>query len=247
MQLTDFFKEHKKIALAFSGGVDSAYLLYEAVASGVDVTAYYVRSQFQPAFEYEDAIRLAKSLNASMKVITIDVLADEKVRINPADRCYYCKQKIFTAILKEAVADGYQVLVDGTNASDDATDRPGMKALEELHVYSPLRICGLTKTQIREASREADLFTWNKPAYACLATRIRCGEVITDDTLVKIEKAEAYLHSLGFSDLRVRLSDGQAKIQLKETQFQAFFQKYLQIRDELKTMFSELVLDLTGR
>lgn len=247
MQLTDFFKEHKKIALAFSGGVDSAYLLYEAVASGVDVTAYYVRSQFQPAFEYEDAIRLAKSLNASMKVITIDVLADEKVRINPADRCYYCKQKIFTAILKEAVADGYQVLVDGTNASDDATDRPGMKALEELHVYSPLRICGLTKTQIREASREAGLFTWNKPAYACLATRIRCGEAITDDTLVKIEKAEAYLHSLGFSDLRVRLSDGQAKIQLKETQFQAFFQKYLQIRDEMKKIFSELVLDLTGR
>lgn len=247
MQLKEFFKEYKSIALAFSGGVDSAYLLYEAVASGVDVTAYYVKSQFQPDFEYEDALRLAKQLGAKMKVLQLDVLADETVKSNPFNRCYYCKQRIFTAIKKAALADGYESLMDGTNASDDASDRPGMKALAELHVYSPLRICGLTKAKIREASKKAGLFTWDKPAYACLATRVKTDEIITEEVLGKIEKAETYLHNFGFTDLRVRVSGDQAKLQLKETEFDTFFNQYDKIRDAMKDYFPEVVLDLNGR
>ena len=118
-----------------------------------------------------------------MEVLPIDVLCHEKVTANPPDRCYHCKQQIFGKILEKAKADGFSLVLDGTNASDDAADRPGMRALAELKVRSPLRECGLTKAVIREKSMEAGLFTWDKPAYACLATRIPTGEVITAEKL----------------------------------------------------------------
>ena len=160
MDLNEFFKEHNKVALAFSGGVDSSYLLYAAIKSGAQVRAYYVNAAFQPQFELDDAMRLAKQLNADMKVLTADVLSNETVVKNPSDRCYHCKNVIFNMILAEAKKDGFTVLMDGTNASDAEDDRPGMRALRELCVYSPLRICGLTKTEIRRRSKkEAGLFT----------------------------------------------------------------------------------------
>ncbi len=162
MDLNEFFKEHNKVALAFSGGVDSSYLLYAAIKSGAQVRAYYVNAAFQPQFELDDAMRLAKQLNADMKVLTADVLSNETVVKNPSDRCYHCKNVIFNMILAEAKKDGFTILMDGTNASDAEDDRPGMRALRELCVYSPLRICGLTKTEIRRRSKEAGLFTWDK-------------------------------------------------------------------------------------
>ena len=157
MDLNEFFKEHNKVALAFSGGADSSYLLYAAIKSGAQVCAYYVNAAFQPQFELDDAMRLAKQLNADMKVLTADVLSNETVVKNPSDRCYHCKNVIFNMILAEAKKDGFTVLMDGTNASDAEDDRPGMRALRELCVYSPLRICGLTKTEIRRRSKEAGL------------------------------------------------------------------------------------------
>ena len=175
MNLQDFFTENRSAALAFSGGVDSAYLLYAGLKYGCDLTAYYVKAEFQPQFELDDAMRLAEQLGARMKVIRVSVLGDEDVRANGPRRCYYCKRQIFSKIMEAAQADGYSLLLDGTNASDDADDRPGMQALMELSVRSPLRECGLTKAQIRDFSKEAGLFTWDKPAYACLATRIQTG------------------------------------------------------------------------
>lgn len=163
------------MALAFSGGVDSSYLLYAALQNGADVHAYYVKSAFQPQFELEDAQKLAKQVGAKLTIMQANVLANETVVANPKNRCYYCKQVIFTGIGKQAAQDGYTTLLDGTNASDDAADRPGMKALQELSVLSPLRLCGLTKTEIRKRSKAAGLFTWDKPSYACLATRIPTG------------------------------------------------------------------------
>ena len=157
MDLNEFFKEHNKVALAFSGGVDSSYLLYAAIKSGAQVCAYYVNAAFQPQFELDDAMRLAKQLNADMKVLTADVLSNETVVKNPSDRCYHCKNVIFNMVLAEAKKDGFTVLMDGTNASDAEDDRPGMRALRELCVYSPLRICGLTKTEIRRRSKEVFL------------------------------------------------------------------------------------------
>ena len=131
-QLEKFFQDNRQAALAFSGGVDSTYLLYEAIRQGVKIQPYYVKSAFQPEFEYQDALRLAKELNIELKVIPVDVLANEAVTDNPANRCYFCKTCIFSAILKEAKEDGYTLILDGTNASDDAVDRPGMQALQEM-------------------------------------------------------------------------------------------------------------------
>lgn len=247
MNLGNFFSENSKLALAFSGGVDSAYLLYAAIENGAQVKAYYVKSAFQPQFELDDALRLAKELGADIQVLSVDVLADPMVADNPDNRCYYCKKVIFTTIAQAAEKDGYKILIDGTNASDDSGDRPGMKALKELSVRSPLRECGLTKDDIRSLSKEAGLFTWNKPAYACLATRIPAGEKITEEKLEKAERAEAYLSSLGFSDFRVRMFGNAARVQVREDQLGLVFDKRCEILDELKKYYEAVLLDLEVR
>ena len=247
MTLTEFFHENQKAAIAFSGGVDSAYLLYAALQSGADVRAYYVKSAFQPQFELDDARRLAETLSADMRVLDVDILADETVAANPPDRCYHCKRRIFSAIASAAAADGYTLLLDGTNASDDAGDRPGMRALRELSVRSPLRECGLTKPEIRWLSREAGLFTWDKPAYACLATRVPAGERLTAEKLENTERAEDFLFSLGFTDFRVRLFNGAARLQLPAEQLPRLLERRAEILSELKKTYSAVVLDLEVR
>ena len=247
MNLETFFSEYPEIAIAFSGGVDSAYLLAEAIRHAKRVRAYYVKSQFQPEFELEDAKRLAGELGADLKILPVDILTFPEVLANPADRCYYCKHAIFETIVQAALEDGFSVLADGTNASDDAGDRPGMKALKELSVLSPLRECGLTKDEIRKRSKEQGLFTWNKPAYACLATRIPAGEEITADKLTAIEQAEAFLFSLGFTDFRVRSSLGNAKIQIPEAQMENVLAHRQKILTELKKYYKTITLDLEAR
>ncbi len=250
MTLNEFFEQHNRAALAFSGGVDSAYLLYAAMQAGADVKAYYVKAQFQPQFEFDDAMKLAGQLGTDIRIIRADVLADPQVAANPADRCYYCKRDIFSRILEAAGEDGYSLVLDGTNASDRADDRPGMRALKEMEVRSPLRECGLTKAMIRELSREAGLFTWNKPAYACLATRIPEGTEITDGLLTMTEQAEDYLFSLGFTDFRVRMvKNGFAGLQFPEDQIGRAFEMRQQITAKLKDSFgyTKVLLDLENR
>ena len=247
MTLRDFFADNPKTALAFSGGADSAYLLYAAKKYGADICAYYVKSPFQPEFELEDAKRLASQLGVNFKILQLDVLAVSEIRDNPPKRCYFCKNKIFSRILQEMSKDGYSVLLDGTNASDDAKDRPGMRVLEELSVRSPLKECGLKKEDIRRLSKEAGLFTWDKPAYACLATRIPTGQVITAEKLKKIELAEDYLFSLGFKDFRVRMMGNDAKLQVLEKDFPIIIEKRNEIRMELKQYFNAVVLDMEVR
>ena len=247
MELSSFFANHRQAALAFSGGVDSAYLLYAAKECGADVTAYFVKTAFQPAFELADALRLAGELDAPLRVLEMDILADERVRANPPDRCYHCKKRIFTAIAQAARRDGYELLLDGTNASDDAADRPGMRALEELAVRSPLRECGLTKERIRALSKAAGLFTWDKPAYACLATRIGVGEPVTAEKLARTERAEDLLFSFGFSNFRVRSRGDTAVIQLPDAQFGLFVEKRETIVPALQREYGEVLLDTEGR
>lgn len=247
MTIQEFFSENRKVALAFSGGVDSAYLLYCAVRYAESVTAYYVKTQFQPSFELRDAQKLASELGAEMKIIELDVLADENVRSNPKNRCYFCKKLIFSAIKKAAENDGFSVILDGTNASDDVSDRPGMKALSELSVLSPLRECGLTKSDIRRESEKADLFTFDKPAYACLATRIPTGTAITAEKLERTEKAEDFFFSLGFTDFRVREAGDAAKIQLKASQMPRLIELRNEITEELKKYYNDVLLDLEER
>lgn len=247
MTLQEFFAEHPKAALGFSGGVDSSYLLWAAVNAGADIAPYYIQTAFQPAFELEDAQRLCAQIGVKLNVIRLDALADPRVAANPANRCYYCKVGLFGALRARAKADGYDLLLDGTNASDDAGDRPGMKALREMEVRSPLRECSLTKAMIRQESRKAGLFTWDKPAYACLATRVPTGRTITSELLRRVEGAETALLALGFTDFRVRLYDEAARLQLPEGQLAKAVEQRQAIRQALAPWFDVVLLDTQTR
>ncbi|MEL4105812.1 ATP-dependent sacrificial sulfur transferase LarE [Oscillospiraceae bacterium WX1] len=247
MKLDAFFAENPRFALAYSGGVDSTYLLSAAKEYGCDVKAYFIKSIFQPQFELDDARRMAYMLSAPMTVETIEILKNPDVAANSPDRCYHCKKAIFTRILELAHRDGYTVVCDGTNASDDAGDRAGMQALIELGVRSPLREYDMTKPEIRSLSRAAGLYTHDKPSYACLATRIPTGTEIKADCIDTVAKAEEALHVLGFSDFRIRFFSGAARIQLPEEQFRTAFDKRRKILDTLYPYFDAVFLDLLPR
>ena len=247
MTLAEYFSTHPRAALAFSGGVDSAYLLWAGKHYGCDLTAYYVHTAFQPEFEFRDAQRLAKEVGVPMVVVETDILVVPLAAANGPDRCYHCKKALFTKLWETARRDGHTLLLDGTNASDDAGDRPGMKALRELAVESPLRLCGLTKADVRRLSREAGLFTWDKPAYACLATRVPTGRAITKEDLERVEEAEDALFALGFTDFRVRLLADAARIQLPEDQWDRAAGRRKEILAALKPWFSAVTLDLETR
>ena len=247
MTLKTFFREVPRAALAFSGGTDSAFLLWAAKTYGCHVQAYYIKTAFQPGFELEDAVRMAGQLSVPMKVVETDILGVSDVARNGPRRCYYCKRALFTKLREQAAEDGYTVLLDGTNASDDAGDRPGMQALGELKVRSPLRECGITKEEVRALSREAGLFTWDKPAYACLATRISTGTRITQEDLFKAEQGERALMELGFSDFRVRLTEGGARLQVTGEQMPLVFKKREEIMAALRPLFGTVLLDLEQR
>ena len=247
MTLKDFFETHSRTALAFSGGTDSAYLMYAGLRYGADIKAFYVHSPFQPQFELDDVLRLAGMLGADIQVIELNILENENAAQNGPRRCYFCKKAIMGSIISAASAQGYEFLIDGTNASDEAGDRPGMQALKELRVLSPLSLCGLTKPEIRALSREAGLFTWNKPAYACLATRVSCGEHIDVEKLRKIELGENFLSEMGFSDFRLRLRGENALLQFTGRDMEKAVSQLPLIRQELGKYFVRLDIDPAAR
>ena len=247
MELQTYFLQNPRAALAFSGGVDSSYLMYAARQYGCDLHAYFIKSSFQPQFELNDARRLTEELHVPLTVVQTDALQNAQVAANDGQRCYYCKTTLFTQLRELARKDGYTLLLDGTNASDSFDGRPGMKALQELGVRSPLRECGLTKTEIRRLSREAGLFTHDKPSYACLATRIPTGTQITESLLQKVEQSEDILFAMGFTDFRVRFFHNAAKIQLPESQFALALGKRQELTKALSPYFDEVLLDLTPR
>jgi len=247
MTLQEFFMENPEVALAFSGGVDSSYLLYEAKKHCKRVRAYTARTAFVPAFELEEAEKLAKELGVPMTFLDLDPLGVPGGAANGPDRCYHCKTAVFTAIKEKASEDGFPLVIDGTNASDDASDRPGMKALQELGVRSPLRECGITKAQVRKASREAGLTNWDKPAYACLATRIPTGTPITKDALERVERGEKALFDMGYADFRLRLMGSCARLQFNSAQLERAFAERESIVTALDGLFEGVTLDLKPR
>jgi len=256
MQLNDFFSMNPRFAVAFSGGVDSSYLLYAAKAAGCDVGAYFIRSQFQPGFELEDVMRLAETIDVPLTVGTLDILRNRNIAENQPDRCYFCKTAIMSELWTLIRADGYTVLCDGTNADDLETDRPGMRALRELGVLSPLCEYGLTKANIRRLSEQAGLFTHDKPSYSCLATRVPTGTAITERLLEKIERAEKKLFDMAFSDFRVRImiqgdrsdtSPVWACLQVPAGQWDDAAAQRAEILAALKLDFDTVVLDLNHR
>lgn len=247
MNLIQFFAENPVIAMGFSGGVDSSYLLYEAQKYAKKVRAYYVKSAFQPQFELDDAQKLAQQIGADLRILQVNILSHQEIISNLPNRCYFCKRAIFGTISSQAAQDGFPVLIDGTNASDAADDRPGMRALKEMSVRSPLRECGLTKSEIRKLSKEAGLLTWDKPAYACLATRVPFHEPLNADLLDRIEQAENILFQFGFTDFRVRVFKGAARLQLKEEQWALAKEKRGEILAALQPFFHSVLLDFQVR
>ena len=243
MTLTDFFKANPKAALAFSGGTDSAYLLWAAAQAGAAVQPYFIRSAFQPRFELADAQRLCAQLGLALRVLDCDVLARPEIAANPPDRCYHCKRALFTRLLNAAREDGYPLVIDGTNASDPESDRPGMRALRELGVRSPLREAGLSKAEVRRLSAQAGLFTADKPSYACLATRIPSGTPIEQTMLETVEQAESLLAGLGYRNFRVRLRHWGALLQFDERQHADAVKDMENIRRLLGNMFQALRID----
>ncbi len=248
--LIDYLQSLGKVAIAFSGGVDSTFLLRTAYdALGDDVLAVIGKTVSVPNREYLEAVSFCRSLGVKHSVIGVDQMSIEGFTDNPPERCYLCKKALFTAFLKEAASRGFKVLAEGSNMDDLKDYRPGQKALSELGVKSPLREAGLTKAEIRALSRELDLPTWNKPALACLATRIPCGEEITEEKLHMIEEAEACLFDLGFTQVRVRHHGEIARIEVEQNEMPKLLEPgiALTVTTRLREIgFRHVTVDLGG-
>lgn len=205
-ELQALLKGYGRVALGFSGGVDSTLLLRAALdALGPqNVAAVIADTPSMPRREFEEAMRLARGMGVRCEVIDPNELGDSRYAANPADRCYFCKKCLFQGISDWAAVHGFAVVLDGNNADDAGDYRPGRRAAEELGVKSPLMEAGLTKAEIRELSRKAGLPTAEKPAMACLASRVPYGTPVTAEVLRQIERAEEVLRNGGFIQCRVR-------------------------------------------
>jgi uncharacterized protein len=214
-------------AVAFSGGVDSSFLCHAAVAAlGNKAIAITIVSSMLPKSEIDCATSLAQQVGIEHVLVT-ETEIEEEVAANPKDRCYFCKKLEFGAIQAAAKERGVHAVLDGSNLDDLGDYRPGLKALEELRIVSPLREAKMTKADIRELSRRFGLPTWNKPAFACLASRIPYGERINREKLERIEKAEDTLRSYGFRQFRVRSHENIARIEVAPEERQRFFDEAL--------------------
>ena len=237
-------------AVAFSAGVDSTFLLkaaHEALGDGA--FAVTVRSVFCPDREGDEAAAFCAGEGIRHIVETVDVLAVPGVRDNPPDRCYLCKKALFTRLFEIDRQNGAEHLLEGSNTDDLGDYRPGMRAVEELGVESPLRVAELSKSEIRALSRELGLPTWDKPSYACLASRIAYGEELTARKLAMVDAAEEYLRSLGLRQLRVRVHGSTARIEVEPEAMSliAAPDTARAVNERLRSLgFSRVTLDLAG-
>lgn len=236
------------VAVAFSAGVDSTFLLKTAAdVLGDKAVAVTAQSVFIPAREQDEAILFCREHGIRHFVVTADVLSVEGVAANPPDRCYRCKRALFALFLEKAKALGIPYVAEGSNTDDLGDYRPGMKAIAELGILSPLRDAGLGKQEIRALSREIGLPTWDKPSYACLASRFVYGEPIDPGRLKMVEKAEEKLRSMGLRQLRVRLHGDLARIEIMPDKIPFLAEKREEIAGYLRSLgFRYVTLDLDG-
>jgi pyridinium-3,5-biscarboxylic acid mononucleotide sulfurtransferase len=251
VRLQELLKGYGKVAVAYSGGVDSSFLLKVALDTlgKENVMGITILSSVTPREELAETEKFLSTMDTNHIFVKKDVFAIPGFKENPKDRCYICKQKVFEEILARAKENGISIVLDGTNADDEGDYRPGLKALQELKVLSPLKLCGLTKNEIRELSKELKLNTWNKPSLACLASRVPYYEEITEEKLSMVDQAEAYLRSLGFVQLRVRCHGKLARIELLPEDIKRVFIEDLNrtINDKFKEIgFQYIAMDLIG-
>jgi pyridinium-3,5-biscarboxylic acid mononucleotide sulfurtransferase len=210
--LDNILKDLKSFVVAFSGGVDSTFLLHRAAQiKKLKIAAVTIRTNYIPQREVAEASEFCRQHN--LNHVILDLPLPEEIIHNPLERCYLCKKVLFNHILTYAKKNDYDYVVDGTNSDDNGDFRPGLKALEEMDVRSPLMESGLIKHEIRELSKVAGLPTWDKPAYACLLTRIPYDTRINEKDLRMIENAEQFLFNRGFPGTRVRIHGDLARIE----------------------------------
>ena len=237
----------KKLAVAFSAGVDSTLLLKAAVNTlgNENVLAVTALSASFPEREADEADVFTRGIGVSRITVEVDQLSIPGFRENPANRCYLCKKVLFTQMMEAAREKGFTVMAEGSNVDDLSDYRPGLKAIEELGVRSPLREAGLTKAEIRELSSELGLPTWNKPSFACLATRFVYGETISDEKLRRVELGERLLQDLGFKQFRVRIHGEEGRLARIEV-LPGDLGKLLKKRQEITSEFRKAGFDYTA-
>jgi uncharacterized protein len=213
-----------KVVVAYSGGVDSAFLLKVAVDTlgAPNVKAILAMSPTYPSREYQRALETASLIGVQVEIIHTKEADDPRFKNNPVDRCYFCKHELFTRITEYIAAGDFANMVDGSNMDDLSDHRPGKKALHEKNIRSPLQEAGMTKTDIRELSRLLGLPTWDKDALACLSSRFPYGETIDLKKLRMVDAAENYLSDLGFRNIRARHEKESIRIEISPSQIRLF-------------------------
>ena len=248
--LKEYLNSLKSVAIAFSSGVDSTFLLYAAKeALGDKVIAVTASSCSFPVRELEEAKMFCLEHGIRHVVVKSEELEIEGFSHNPKNRCYLCKHELFTKIREIADKEGIREIAEGSNLDDNGDYRPGLMAVAELEITSPLRKIGFSKEQIRILSRYLGLPTWNKQSFACLSSRFPYGEEITEKKLGMVDKAEQLLIDLGFHQLRVRIHGSIARIELNPAEFSGFMKE--NIRSEVYTKLKEygftyVTLDILG-
>lgn len=244
------FQNLGQIAIAFSGGVDSTFLLKTAHdALGENVIALTVSSGVFPERELREAEDFCKKEGIRQIVLSFDELEVEGFQDNPPDRCYLCKKALFQKMKEKAEAEGISVIAEGSNIDDMGDYRPGLKAVAELEILSPLREVGLNKEEIRLLSKKLKLPTWKKPSFACLASRFVYGEQITREKLSMVERAEQLLMDMGFQQMRVRVHGNLARVEVLPEDISRLLES--QLREEILSRFQKfgfayVSLDLKG-
>ena len=237
-KLKELLSSTGNVAVAFSAGVDSTFLLKTAHdVLGENALAVTVKHIAFPHREMSETVDFCNAENIEQIKISFDVMSVEGFSVNPPDRCYICKKALFSKIIETAKERDFLNVAEGSNLDDDKDYRPGMRAIRELGVISPLKEAGLTKQDIRNLSHELGLLTWDKPSYACLATRIPYGEEITREKLSMIERSEQLLYDLGFRQSRVRHHGDTARIEIEDSDLSKKFKEF---------GFSYVALDLEG-